>query len=372
MRFNQVTRPNRITADVVGSSFGVDRIYDEPVYDYVTRVYDRYRNPDGTSYDGLVSRISRKLGLSNFYPIEIDLREYVGPISIDGVIVTVLENSLTDSTQAWTDDEFVGKILQISGVNYEIIENDATTLYVNSVSLESVVATATSPTYTIYNVTNPMVLITQSRIRLYSNFINAEISEIDFEMELDKYTMLNEVVDQINSNSPSFIATELPIRKYMFDSLTARNLIPQNSITFRTTTGANARTVIFGVNNVVDDTIVMGGNGILQTKKQTIEDVVSPGDYYIDRVNGRLYTGTVIADNLTIDFRYNQFPFRPKASLVIIDDIRDSEYNRMLFSQVPQECYANNDGQFKNGKPLDQFFYDYRLLQKMNNIHWGK
>lgn len=372
MRFNQVTRPNRITADVVGSSFGVDRINDEMVYDYVIRIYDRYRNPDGTSYDGLVSRISRKLGLSNFYPLEIDLKEYVGPIDIDGVTVTVLEDTLTDSTQAWTDDEFAGKILQISGTNYEIIENDATTLYVNSVSLESVVTTASSPTYTIFNVTNPMVLITQSRLRLYSNFINAEISEVDFEMELDKYTMLHEVVDGINAGSTSFVATELPIRKYIFESLTARNLIPQNSIVFKSMTGSNAYTVIFGVNNVVDDTIVIGGNSILQTKKQIIGDVQSPGDYYIDRVNGRLYTGSIIPDNLTIDFRYNQFPFRPKASLVIIDDIRDPEYNRMLFSQIPQERYSNPDEQFKNGKPLDQFFVDYRLLQKMNNIHWGE
>lgn len=372
MRFNQTTVPTRITLDLVGGSYGVDRIHAEDPYDYAERIYDRFRNPDNTTYEGLVSRIGRKVGLMNFYPIEIDIKKIIGPISIDGIVVSALENTLTDSGQAWEDDEFVGKILQIAGVNYEIIENTSTTLYVNSLSLEDIVNTSVYPTYSIIDVNNPMVVITQSRVRLYSNFINGEISQIDFEMDIDKFTFLSEVVDAINNLSPSFSASVLPIRKYNYRSLLARNLIPQNSIFVETKQGLNSKVTKLNVNNLVDEGIVIRNGNVLVSKKNSIQSIQSSGDFYLDRFNGTIHSYNIISDASTIEYRYNKFPFRPKASLIIIDDIRDPEYNRMLFSQIPQDCYENIDGQFKNGKPLDQFFYDYHLLNKMNNIHWGK
>lgn len=372
MQFTQNTVPSKTTLDILGASYGIDRLDDEPLVEYVERIHDRYRQPDNSTYDGLVSRIARKIGLMNVFPIEINVKAETAEVAIDGVTVTVLENSLTDSTAAWDDEELVGKIVQVGGTNYEIIENTNDTIYVNTIGFEDYVGTIVSPTYTIIGVKNPLVVITQSRIRLYSNYINDVISEIDFEMDIDKFTFLSEVVDAINSQSTSFSATVLPIKKYKYETLMARNLIPQSNIFVEARNGSGTKITKLWVNNIVDDTIVVTGSFVLINKKTSIEDVVDAGDYYVDRFNGTIYSATAIDSRTPIQYRYSQFPFRPKASLIIIDDIRDPEYNRMLFSQIPQDCYSTIDEQFKNGKPLDQFFIDYHLVNKINNIHWGK
>ena len=358
--------------ELFGLSFGVDRIKGENSHRYIERIHDRFVFPPGNTYREIVSRIGRDLGIPSFYPFEIDVRNLFSPIPIVLPNVYAIDNVLTDLTASFEVDELVGKAISINNVRFEIIENSAQQIVVSNNSFANIISRMASPAYTIINVKNPMLFVTRSRILLYSNFIDDEVNEIDLEIELNNTLTISDIINEINVSSVSFSATSLPLKDLDIFHIVSRSIIPQNSLNIVTVNGAGSNMVNLGVTNLSQKGITSNDFAIFNSEKRSKEFLLSKGDYFVDRFLGEVTTVAPIPPYAFVSSTYNKFPIRPMCSVVILDDLRDKEYQRLLFQQVPRDVYKTHNDMFLNGKPLETFFVDYNLINRQNHIYWGK
>jgi len=357
--------------DTVAVAFGVDRINGEEFYSYIERLIDRMKIPPSQSRVGLSVKIARNLGLLSFFPIEIDIYDQFAPITIDGTNVYVVEDTLFDTTASYADDAFIGYPLVIGGIWFEIISNTSNSITVSSPTLETHVNTVASATYTVKAARLPVIEITRSRILLYEYFVNNNINNIDLEVALDHDIPLTDVVTKINTSSV-FKATLLPTARYDLSEVVSRSILPQNSYRTVQRYGNGSKHLDLGVNNIVRGAISSVPEDFLIREVQSISQMTQVGDYYIDYAGGELYTFTAMPSNVGVKAIYSIFPYRPICSLVFTDDLRDSEYQRLVFQQIPNDIYENSLDKYINASPQDRFFEDYGLVRKRNNVFWGK
>lgn len=95
--------------------------------------------------------------------------------------------------------------------------------------------------------------------------------------------------------------------------------------------------------------------------------VASPGNYFVDYKTGRIHVRGLPTGGGTVRYTHMQFPFRAKASDVILQKLFDEKLKRELFEQVQL-----NTGEFVNGLPKSDTVDIINELIAVKGVYWGK
>jgi len=95
--------------------------------------------------------------------------------------------------------------------------------------------------------------------------------------------------------------------------------------------------------------------------------LASPGNYFVDYKTGRVHVRGLPAGGGTVRYAHMQFPFRAKASDVILQKLFDEKLKKELFEQVQL-----NTGEFVNGLPKSDTVDLINELISVKGVYWGK
>lgn len=423
----------RTALDEHGSLLDVPRIAGEDLREYSKRLFDAYTNRAASTYTGLLNGINRELGLDRRDLITVSIRgigfgdttdpnvtltsttlentnSYTN--TINGTTVTAIGNTLTDSTQSWTPGHLRGYILKILTEEYEVIDNDATSLTVDAdfsalvgnpytvevdwepnvlvglgLRIGNKLYKITENTATIIKIEvgdllegddtiykirafNPKVEVTGSKFNLYKEFSNDENFQLEKEIELredvkfhrDIVTMINtlrffEATNLLEDKVDIFAFT---LNRQSSENITIKEIVPAAKF-FKLENGT-----------IKEDSVRFTEANIFL--REVVEDDVSQaiGNYNIDYDQGIVKVNTTPSGNRSASYTWNDFPFTVVESSIVINPLNKEDSQEFLFLQAEMKRYTSQKDRFRSSIPkADMIEYIAELLQ-VRPEGWGE
>lgn len=423
----------RTALDEHGSLLDVERIAGEDLRDYAERLFDAYANRASSTYNGLLNGINRELGLDRRDLISVAVRglgfgDLTDPAivmtqttiqntashtnTIDGIIVTAVGDTLTDTTQSWTPKHLRGYKLKILTEEYEIIDNTETTLtfdadlsglvgniYVVEVDWEEnvlvglglkignklyKVAENTNDTIrietgdllegddTVYKLRafNPKVEVTGSSFNLYKEFNNEENFQLEKGIALREDVRFHrDIVDEINKlkffEAENLLDQKVDVFAFILNKQSSEEVVIKEIVPaakfFKLTNGS----VKEGSVRFTEANIFL---------REVEEDLVSQaiGNYNVDYDQGIVKVNTTPSGRKPVSYTWNEFPFTITDSPVVINAFNKEDSEEFLFLQQEMERYLNPQDRFRSSVPkADMIEYIAELLS-VRPENWGE
>jgi hypothetical protein len=97
---------------------------------------------------------------------------------------------------------------------------------------------------------------------------------------------------------------------------------------------------------LVQNSLFFSDRDVFATERSTVAEVSSVGDFYVDRQTGIVTCTQVPPSGTWARYQYTSYPFRAKASPVILTDINLDSFKIKMFEQILQD-----DGTYEHGLP---------------------
>lgn len=212
---------------------------------------------------------------------------------------------------------------------------------------------------------DPYIKIEEAYIYLYSDYSNSKLDyKIDRYMSGQNYEYLKNLVDFINTTN-NFEA-EIISPNYYYDRSMAllnqsnRVFIKQEALDTSTRYRLSNRHIIRG-------SVIFQNTQIHKKEVATEEQVIAPGDYFIDYKEGIIISKSIPPLEETITYEYIQYPFKIIASPVILNNLNSEDFKIKLYEQIIQE---NNN--FFHGMTTELGTDIINELLSVCPMYWGK
>lgn len=423
----------RTALDEHGSLLDISRIPGEDLVSYSKRLFDTYANRASSTYEGLINGINRELDLEKLDTMEVRVRglgfgDFDDPNivltaititntnsytnTIDGITVTAVGNTVTDTTQSWTPGYLRGYKLTILTEEYEVIDNDATSLTVDAdfsalvgnpytveidyeknsliglgLEIGNSLFKITENTGTIIGIEvgdmtsivgtgykirafNPKVEVTGSKFLLYKEFSNDENFQLEKEIDLREEARFHrDIVTEINTLK-FFEATNLLDIKTDLFAFTLKRQASEDVVIKETVPAAK----FFRLDNkkIKEDSVRFTEANIFL--REVPEDDVSKalGNYFVDYNNGVILVNTSPSGNKTVSYTWNDFPFTVISSSIVINSFNKEDSQEFLFLQKEMKRYTGPKDRFRSSVPkADMIEYIAELLA-VRPENWGE
>lgn len=222
-----------------------------------------------------------------------------------------------------------------------------------------------SPTTNKLYAPDPYIKISGSYIYLYSDYENEVLEcRIDRFEPGGNYEKLKWLVDVINQTT--YFEAGLTNVNYGLDS--SMVLVNQASrATFLEIIQPSTKFQLAHQHVVPGSIKLIDGSSSLRVEMRHPDEVDRAGRFYVDYHRGIITVFSLPPVKTTIQYQYNNYPFYPVASPVIIGDIEDEDFKVKLFNQILQE-----DGNYVSGLPTE---FGNDILNKLMSIYpmyWGE
>jgi hypothetical protein len=124
----------------------------------------------------------------------------------------------------------------------------------------------------------------------------------------------------------------------------------------------------------LDNTNIMSGSAFFSETDVFITEVLlenqvssALGNYFIERDTGRIKLRGLPSGGGTVRYTHMEFPFRLKASNVVLQRLFDDKIKQQLFEQV-----RLNTGEFVNGLPKPETVDIINELIAVKGVYWGR
>jgi hypothetical protein len=210
---------------------------------------------------------------------------------------------------------------------------------------------------------NPAVLFENTKCYVYSDITDDENGLVEtfdrFDVSKGAFT-LTQLVEKINATGYFTAVLQNNIngnlRAMTIYDQASTILVPSESIS-----GAGG-IISLANQNLISNTIVISSLNLTE-RVSTSELLVKQNQYYIDTVNGILYTGSVPEPGSLIRYKYRDDDYYIKSSPVILHNLQSTDFKTKMFQQVLQL-----DGTTENSLPT---VLGTELLNELFSVYNG-
>jgi hypothetical protein len=213
---------------------------------------------------------------------------------------------------------------------------------------------------------NPKVVILPNKVILYHDWRPDGTEEVDKEIRTyqptDEGYFLSGLVSQINTSS-YFVATMESTARPNYHS---SNLLRDTSeITiYNYPLSSDKRTVLYG-EHLIEGTISFYESDVFKTEVSI--EPTSPGEYWVDRENGIVYTYSIPSGNYGVDYHYANFPMLIDYSPIKIYTLNDDDFQYEIYQHKTLDS-----GEIINALPNTEGSEILHQLYKETEVFWGK
>jgi hypothetical protein len=213
---------------------------------------------------------------------------------------------------------------------------------------------------------NPRVDILANKVILYSDYRAGGTQIIDKTIRIykpeDTGFFLNDLVSQINSSQCFSASRYSGVRPNMHST----NLVQGDTDIYVQGDPIRTDTVTYlSAQHIVEESIVFDESDLFQT--EVLGTPSAEGEYYIDRINGRIYTYSVPQGNLGVSYHASTFPFEVDYSFIKIYTFQDDNFQYELFNHETLDS-----GEIQNTLPNREGSEVYHQLFTETEVFWGK
>lgn len=207
---------------------------------------------------------------------------------------------------------------------------------------------------------DPYIEITSSYFRAYNNYTE---NEIDIEVNIidrEDAWFLSSIKEAIDASD--YFNIEIIDDSYTFKK--SKNLRFCNTKRIRTISSlANNSVNNLEVTNIAN--FYPENIGVFLNEKNTLDDLTSDGDFYIDYYNGIIFSYSFASGFAVVE--YQEFPFNLYWEPVKAYPLKDSDTKYMFFNEEIQ-----SDGTVDNTKLNSQGAFIYNKILAANPLGWGR
>jgi hypothetical protein len=212
---------------------------------------------------------------------------------------------------------------------------------------------------------DPYISFDNSYLNLYSDYQNKVLDhQIDRFTKGGHFEHLNSLIEYINSTTnfeasvPS--GTDLYTRSITILNQSNRRFISREIIPVSNKFQLKNKYLVKG-------SVFFSNRNIFHTEKNTVEEVLLPGNYHIDYTKGIVTAYQIPPNGIFVRYQYVQYPFTAVASPVILSDINKDSFKDQLFELILQ---AN--GSYIHGVATELGTDIINELYTVTPMYWGK
>ena len=183
-----------------------------------------------------------------------------------------------------------------------------------------------------FNAPDPYILIKGKYIYLYSDYANGHLDhQLDRHTGGGNYETLGALAAFINTTT--YFEAHLDVAYVDTRSMTIFDQDSRVFIDGEYTDGSTKFKLKFPY--VVANSLFFDNRSSFATLRSTEAEVVSPGDFYIDRQTG-IVTAQMVPDRTVARYSYTKYPFSPIASPIVLYDItHDAARDALFDNEIP-------------------------------------
>jgi hypothetical protein len=193
---------------------------------------------------------------------------------------------------------------------------------------------------------NPVITFEETKCKIYSDISDEEnglvISLDRFDLNGGYYSF-NELIDAINDTG-YFTAT---LQSGVNGNTRSMQIYNQSTITLvnSETIAATDNIVTLANKKLIEGSILVSSSMV--TDRVASQNLITKSyQYYIDKENGILYTGTVPESSATIRYKYRNDDYYAMASPIILHNLQSDDFKAKMFEQI-----LLTDNTYANGAP---------------------
>jgi hypothetical protein len=191
---------------------------------------------------------------------------------------------------------------------------------------------------------DPYIKFNGAYLYLYSDYANDELDyKIDRYEPGGNYEDLGRLVAYINTSAYFEAGQAAGVDPYTL-SMCVFNQSNRSEVDFESVP-ASTRFRLYN-KFIVPNSVFFTNRTVFKSEVASVAAITSAGDYYIDYATGIVTCYTIPVLGEGVRYQYTVYPFRPKASPVIIAPVAGEDFKSKMFSQELQD-----DGTYVNGVP---------------------
>jgi len=211
---------------------------------------------------------------------------------------------------------------------------------------------------------DPYIRFEGPYVYLYSDYTNNMLDwAIDRFEAGGNYEHLGRLVEMINNTS--FFEATLPENiDYFTRSMTILNQSNRRVVTFERVKAST----VFALDHerIVPGSLFFSNRDVFRTEMDSIDDVLVPGQYYVDYHSGIIKVFTIPTISDIVRYQYVEYPFTVVASPIIIHDVTNENFRVKMFEQV-----LLDDGTVAHGLPTELGVDIINELLSVVPMYWG-
>ena len=229
-------------------------------------------------------------------------------------------------------------------------------------------------------VAQPRITIKDGVLTLYGHYVSDDenlIIQIDNKPQINlrkyEYADPTDLLDAINATG-IFLATDLAIEGIGAEprqdwSYTISNVDTNVWIVDEIVPASTRFTLLNSPLN--DGMFFFGESRIFQRLRDSEEDILKPGDFYVDVETGEVVTASLPSGTGRVRYQYRNIPAVLEASPVSIGYIGSTEMQRYFFTQLELSLFDNPLERFINNIPTLEGTEIINELYRASNNYWG-
>lgn len=208
---------------------------------------------------------------------------------------------------------------------------------------------------------DPRIEITSSRFKVWSDYSNS-ILELDLDIyhRSGNYFLIDvyNVLSALDFISISTITTE------DVDYWSSSKLMISNSDGYVNNERLKSSKLNQLEYNYINQALFSASH-IFNTEVANADLVLNPGDYYIDKTNGRVFSFDIASS--VISYSYRAFPFMIYWQPVRVYALNDADIKERLYSEL-----VNTSGELEYSLLNERGAFIYNQVLKQHPLQWGK
>ena len=212
-----------------------------------------------------------------------------------------------------------------------------------------------------------MIRVVDNHLQLYRRYVTEKNKSLDIEVDLRAKPRLADVVADINSRSSVFKAGLLADGQAFSHTLLNQEnhkLVQDEAVPMATNFRLRNKNLKLG-------SVTFSDRDVFLTEQSSLSAVVADGDYYVDYVNGFVYTFNMPDTESTVTYRYIEIPFKLERSEVVVNDVNSRSFRKHFFTQVAQDLYDDPELSTLDGRPTAEMFKAIDELLHVSDVYWG-